>query len=308
MKSRHKKFRYSLRAKESTAGVLFSLPFIFGFVFFFLSPITLYVVMAFSSLSLNDAGDMVFKFIGLENFNEAFFVQKDYLKNIFESLGELLVTFPSILLYSLFVAIILNQKFKGRTIARAIFFLPVIIASGVAAIGQSDALTSTAINAISGVSGATNGDTLNLTESVMGIIGATFDSSFFTIIGAIINKIYFITMNSGVQILIFLAGLQSISPSLYEASSVEGCTAWENFWKITFPMISPLILVNSIYTIIDVLGNTDNTIVNSLYRLSILESKYGLSSAMGFVYFVVIFAILGVAMFLISKIVFYEDR
>ncbi len=115
-------------------------------------------------------------------------------------------------------------------------------------------------------------------------------------------------MNSGVQILIFLAGLQSISPSLYEASSVEGCTAWENFWKITFPMISPLILVNSIYTIIDVLGNTDNTIVNSLYRLSILESKYGLSSAMGLVYFVVIFAILGVAMFLISKIVFYEDR
>ena len=76
MKSRHKKFRYSLRAKESTAGVLFSLPFIFGFVFFFLSPITLYVVMAFSSLSLNDAGDMVFKFIGLENFNEAFFLSR----------------------------------------------------------------------------------------------------------------------------------------------------------------------------------------------------------------------------------------
>lgn len=291
---------------DALTGVAFCTPFVVGFLLFFLSPMIMYGVMAFSKLVLNNEGNMEFEPRGWQNFYEALFVQDSYLKQVFSSLGELLVMFPSVLLFSLFIAMLLNQKFRGRTTARAIFFLPVLIASGVAAIGQTDALTNTAVEAISGMS-SEGGNTLNLTKTLMNMVGASLDVRFFTVVETLISKIYSIVMASGVQILTFLAGLQAISPSLYEASAIEGATAWENFWKITLPMISPIILVNAVYTVVDVLGSTSNTVVNRLYALSIGESNYGLSAAMGLIYFGLMFALVGLVIFLISRMVFYEE-
>lgn len=292
---------------DAIAGVSFSAPFIIGFLLFFVSPMIMYVVMAFSKLILNDAGNMAFLPVGWANYYEALFVRENYLKEVFSSLGDLMIMFPSVLLFSLFIAMLLNQNFRGRTLTRAIFFLPVLIASGVAAVGQMDALTTTAVSAISGVSSDT-GSTLNLTKTLMQMVGASMDAGFFKIVETLITKVYNITMASGVQILIFLAGLQTISPSLYEASSIEGATAWEKFWKITLPMISPIILVNAVYTVVDILGSASNTVVNDLYELSMGDSNFGLSAAMGTIYFGIMFAIVGLVIFIISRMVFYEEN
>ena len=292
---------------NAVAGLLFSLPFIIGFLFFYISPIITYIVMAFSKLSLNDMGNMQFTSVGWDNFYEAIFVQDDYLINIFSNLGDLLIMFPSVLLFSFFIAMLLNQKFHGRTFARVLYFLPVIIASGVTAVNQSDALTGAAVSAVTGVSGSVDG-TVNLTGIITNLFASSMNSTFFSLVETLVSKIYNITMASGVQILIFLAGLQSISPSLYEASSIEGATAWENFWKITLPMISPMILVNAVYTIVDILGSTQNSLINDLYSLSIEGMEYGLSSAMGVLYFGITFIIVGIVIFFMSRMVFYEER
>lgn len=297
----------TLQANRSITGLLFISPFLIGFIFLIASPLILYFVMSVTEKTISDTGTGIsFSWIGLANYREALFVKVGFFKNILESLGGMMITFPSIILYSFFIAVLLNQKFKGRSIARSIFFLPVLIASGSAAIGQSDALVSTALSAISGTGNA--GANVNLTKTLMDILGTSLSPSFFAVVTILVNKIYQIVMSSGVQILIFLAGLQTISPALYEAANMEGATAWEKFWKITLPMISPLILVNSVYTVIDVLGSSDNPIVAELYSLSMDQFKYGLSSAMGTVYFSVIFAVLGIVIFCISKGVFYEDK
>lgn len=299
------KKRLTLSQKRSVAGVMFALPFIIGFIFLFLSPLILYIAFGFSRVSPGE-NSMIFEFIGLDNFRRVILVENIFIRNAFGSLGEMLLTFPSILLYSFFIASLLNQKFRGRTLARAIFFLPVIIASGVAAVEQQSSVIQTSINVLAGTDNPE--DTMNMTQIVVRIFGTTMPQTFFNYITTIVGQIYNITLSSGIQIIIFLAGLQTIPPSLYEASSIEGATAWENFWKITLPMISPLILVNAVYTIIDRLGGATNPIIERLYVLSIRNQQYGLSSAMGMVYFTIMFTVLGIVVFFISKMVFYENR
>mgnify|MGYP002411047827 CR=1 FL=1 len=302
------KKRMTLSGKRSAAGLLFISPFLIGFIFLIASPLILYIVMSFTDKTINDsATGIIFTPVGFKNYYEALFVQIGFLEDVLSSLGSLLVCLPSIILYSFFIAVILNQKFKGRTFARAVFFLPVLIASGAAAIGQGDALVSSAMSAISGAAGEDRSG-INLTMTVMDFLGTSLDPAFFRIINTLTQKIYEIVMSSGVQILIFLAGLQTISGQLYEAADIEGATAWEKFWKITLPMVSPLILVNCVYTIIDSMGNANNKLVAQLYSLSLEKFKYGLSSAMGTMYFGVIFLVLGILIFFISKGVFYENR
>lgn len=292
---------------DCVSGWLFCMPLVLGFVFFYLSSLITYIVMAFSDMKINAEGNIQFLFNGSENFYDAIFVQDDYLIKVFSNLGDLFIMFPAVLLFSFFIAILLNQKFRGRIFARVIFFLPVIIASGVCALSQSDALTNTAVSAVSGMNGNADG-TLNLTTAITSILGNSMDSSIFSIVETLVSKIYTIVMSSGVQILTFLAGLQAIPDSLYEASSIEGATAWENLWKITLPMISPIILVNAVYTIVDILGSTSNTLVNDLYTIAMDKMEYGLSAAMGTIYFGITLVLVCVVIFLISRVVFYEEK
>lgn len=295
----------ALEIRRAISGYVFISPFVIGFIFLMLMPFILYIFMGFSEQTVGDGG-INFKLAGLDNYYQVIFEETDFITNVFSSIGDLLITFPAILLYSFFIAIILNQKFHGRGFARAVFFLPVLIASGSAAV-QNDALMNSAVSAVLGTA-EESADTLNLTAVLMDMLGSSLDSSFFSVIETLVNKIYTIAMSSGVQILIFLAALQSISPSLYEASSIEGATGWENFWKITLPMLSPMILVNSVYTIVDIMGSASNSVVNKLYSLAMNEFEYGLSSAMGTIYFGLTIMILGIVVFVMSKMVYYENR
>lgn len=303
-----KKKSISLEQKRIRWGYIFALPFAVGFVLFFLSPLILYVILGFSKLSLTNQG-MQLNPVGLENFRQVLFVRVGYFEQVLKSLGELLLTSPAIVLYSLFVATLLNQEFKGRGAVRAIFFLPVIMASGIAAVSNNDSLMGHAIHALSGdVSLTGDGDNTSMVKGLMDLLGASFSPQMFSFVSNLVGKIYTITMSSGVQILIFLAGLQGISPSLYEASSIEGATSWENFWKITLPMISPVVLVNSVYTIVDQLGGASNAVIMDMYDTALKQNQFGFSSAMGLIYFSLIFIVVGFVIFIMSKFVYYRSE
>ena len=152
--------------------------------------------------------------------------------------------------------------------------------------------------AVEGSSGINISETLQELLQVSGMA-----SEVFGVIFDMIDSIYDIVMASGIQIIVFLSGLQSISPSLYEAADVEGCSAWESFWKITFPMVSPLLLVNCIYTIIDFFMKNDNRVMELIYQVTYQDFKFGISAAMSWMYFGIALAFIGICSFIISKAV-----
>jgi ABC-type sugar transport system permease subunit len=305
---RNRRFRLTLARQRSLLGYIYTLPFTVGFLFFVITPVMLFVAMGFSRITMSDVG-MVFTFIGLENYNEVLFVQTNgFIQSILASVTHMAVTLPSIVIFSLFIATLLNQKFRGRSLFRAIFFFPVLISLAFAALSTQDALMRGAMSAITGTGNTGHTNTLNLAAVVVKLFGNTFNSTFITIVNSIIANMSNIVMSSGIQILIFLAGLQTISPSIYEASRIDGSTAWEDFWKITLPMISPLILVNTVYTIIDLLSGENNPVISNIYQITMMQGRNAWGSAMGTLYFAIIFVLLGIVIYIISKVVYYEDR
>ena len=248
---------------------------------------------------------MVMENVGWDNYYKTLFVDSGFIGNVLLNLRDIFITCPAILLYSFFIATLLNTKFKGMTLSRALFFLPVVVASGFAGM-QNDSLLTNSISLFTGVSG--DGTTINITKSLLDLIGAGMDSSINSLIEELISQIYVIIMSSGVQIIIFLAALQTIPKALYEASSIEGSSSWEDFWKITLPMISPMIIVSAVYTIIDRMAGTDNTIMNTIYDAGMVQGKLGEAAAMGIIYLLLVFIILGLVIMICNRFVFYEDK
>lgn len=306
-KRRNGRLKLSLTGREAIAGLLFIAPFLIGFFVIFLPMIAESIRFSFSNMKLGDDGYILTKAAnnGLEHYIRAFTIDPDFNSQLLNAIVQMLVHVPLVLIFSFFAATLLNQKFHGRAIARSIFFFPVILTSGVIlGLENSDLLIQT-LSEVDMTSEELE-NYLNVarflreyTNLPKGIIGYLSEA---------VNSVYDIVVASGVQILIFLAGLQSISPSLYEASSMEGATGWENFWKITFPMISPMILVNSVYTIIDMFTNETNEMMTDIKQTIFNEVKYGYGSAMAWIYFVCIAVILLIAGVLISRKVFYYDE
>ena len=208
------------------------------------------------------------------------------------------------MVFSFFVALILNQKFKGRALVRAIFFLPVILSSGVIlGVEYNNSLLSSMQEMI-----ADSGAGTSITGVIENILVTSgVGSGLFQTVFDIIDGIYDVAISSGIQIIIFLSGLQTISDSMYEAAAIEGCTSWESLWKITFPMISSLFLVNWIYTIIDFCMRSDNAVMEKISEQMITQINYGFASAMSWIYFAIVIVIIGVSSFIISRRVYYYD-
>ena len=151
-------------------------------------------------------------------------------------------------------------------------------------------------------------NTTSISDSIESILRTTgIGVSAFDKVFEIVDGIYDVALASGIQIIIFLSGLQTISSSMYEAAQIEGCTAWESFWKITFPMISSLFLVNWIYTIVDFCMRTDNQVIEKIQEQMIDFMNYGLASAMSWIYFLAVIIIIGVSALFISKGVYYYE-
>jgi ABC-type sugar transport system permease subunit len=301
------KWKLSLLGREALAGLGFALPFLIGFFFIFLPMIVKSISYSFSNMDVQAGGYVLTPAAknGLEHYIRALTIDPDFNRMLLRAILDMFTKVPLVIIFSFFMANLLNQKFHGRAVARSILFLPVILTSGVIlGLESSDLLVSTLSPA------ELSGTDFSTIMNVSGLLLEYTDlpPSAIKFLASAVNGIYGIIIASGVQILIFLAGLQSISPSLYEASSMEGATAWESFWKITFPMISPLILVNSIYTIIDAFTSENNEIMKDIKNTIFRDVKYGFGSAMAWIYFVCIGIILLVVGGIISKFVFYNDE
>ena len=302
MKKNSKKLA-GLSKRKAIAGYLFISPFIIGFLVFMVKPFFQSLYMSFCNVEL---GSGIYNpiWLGLDNYKHAFTVDPEFNRLLVEEISRMIVYSLAIIVFSFFVALILNQKFKGRAFVRSVFFLPVILSSGVilglesdnqlmATLAQQIEVTSSNVSITDGL------ETILMTA---GVGTRAFEEVF-----EIIDNIYDVAIASGIQIIIFLSGLQTISSSMYEAADIEGCTKWESLWKITFPMISSLFLVNWIYTVIDFCMRSDNGVIEKIQTVMIDQMYYGLASAMSWIYFVIVLAFVGITAGVISKGVYYYD-
>ena len=298
-----------MATKNAISGYLFILPFVVGFIMFLAYPLYQAVRMAFSEVWLvPEESRFGWAWSGLANIRRVLLTDAVFTRAMVEEIGSMALLVPAILVFSLFVAILLNRQFAGRGFVRAVFFLPVILASGVlVGIETNNSLLDAVSQQIQDQNAMRAGVTGVIERMLENFVGGAGMDEFFEYILEIINQIYKIAMASGIQILIFLAGLQTINPSIYEAASIEGATAWENFWKITFPMISPMILVVVVYSIIDFMVRTDSNVMDMVYTQMTLHSRYALGSAMALIYFSAVAVILGIVAFIISRLVYYYD-
>ena len=212
---------------------------------------------------------------------------------------------PAVIIFSLFIAVVLNGKMLGRAAFRAIFFVPVIISTGVmTGLMASDIATS---EMQGGTDDGSGGGLINSLEVEALFRNMAIGGDLVTVVVNLVNDIYSIINYSGVQMLIFLAGLQSISESIYEACRIDGATGWETFWKVTFPMISPMILVNAVYTVIDSFTRTTNSTMKYIDSIGGLQGASE-RTALYWIYFFVIIAIIAIIAGVISSYIFYQRK
>lgn len=292
-----KRFKLSLTQRQAMTGRLFVSPFYIGFIVFFAYQLFQSVRFCFYDVQVQ-MGELQLDFVGWDNFYHIFQVDSTYVTKLTSSLLELLWKVPVIIVASLFIAIILKSKFVGRTFVRGVCFLPVVLAGGIVMeIVQGDTISSSVMGGHM-VSSGSMIDT-NALQDLLVNMGLGSDITKF--INTIYSNLFDVLWQSGVQMIIFLAALQSISPSLYEASSIEGATGWENFWKITIPMISPMIMLNMFYTIIENSISTNNPIMEKVIT-EYNNVNLDLSAAMGWVYFAVVAVVLGIVAFCFRKV------
>lgn len=302
----------NLRRRNAIAGYLFISPFIVGFLLFLVKPMIESFRMSLSKViiaaSQKEGGNgFIMERITTwkeSNYYRAFFYDPDYKNRLVDSLKNMAIQVPAIIVFSFFIALILNQEFKGRGFVRAIFFLPVILSSGViVGLEYNNTLMSGMKDVI-----AESGDGFSITASLETILRTTgIGGKILEPVFKIIEGVYDVALASGIQIVIFISGLQTVSTSMYEAAKIEGCTAWESFWKITFPLVSSMILVNLVYTTVDFLMRTDNQVMDLITLKVNPQMEYGLSAAMAWSYFAIVAAVLGILAAIISKKVYYYE-
>lgn len=295
-----KRKRISYEKKQGFVGFMFMLPWFIGFLMFFFIPALKSIQFSLSDVDPLDGYATTWN--GGKNYIDIFKSGSEFLENLSKTFGDLAVNVPIILVFSLFIAVLLNRKFIGRTLARAVFFLPVIVTTGV---------VMTAFNGAGDTSKVFEGDvsggilfsTMNATD-VLNELGLSEDITKYMI--QVSDRIFDVVWDSGIQIILFLAALQGISPALYEACDVEGATAWEKFWLITFPNVSPIILVNIVYTIVDTFSDPSNPVLDQINSATTVTFKYDLAAAMVWVYFAIILAIIGAVFLVCKKLIFYS--
>jgi ABC-type sugar transport system permease subunit len=300
------KLSLTLEGKNAVAGYLFILPFLVGLLAFMFLPILESLRMVFSEVNIDLVKNgFSMDFSGMENLKRVLMIDPEFNRLLIEEIGRMLLIVPAVIIFSLFVALILNQEFKARGIVRAIFFLPVILSSGIMIGLETNNTLLSSMAEIIKSGNLMKSSITGVLEDILVAEGAASD--FMAYIFRIINQIYDIAMASGIQIIIFLSALQTIPPSMFEAAKIEGATSWECFWKITFPMISSLILVNVVYSVVDYFIRTDNRVMEKIRVTMMQRMEYGFSTAMAWVYFFTVILIIGAAMAIISKKVYYYE-
>ena len=250
--------------------------------------------------------------VGWLNYSEALFVNPNFVQTLLTGLQQLLFDIPAIIIFSLFMAVLLNQKMAGRAVFRAIFFIPVILSTGLMESIEAQNILTEYMEEEEGISDgsgtSTAADIVSALDVQVLFANMKIGTGLVEYVVQAINNIYDIVNRAGVQMLIFLAGLQSISPAIYESVQIDGATSWETFWKITFPMISPMILVNAVYTIIDSFTTDSNTVMTFISDTYSELNGNVISSAMAWMYFLIVILIIAAVAGVMSAYVFYQKR
>lgn len=303
--SKQKNKLAGLQRRKAITGYLFILPFIIGFLLFMVKPFAHSFYMSFCDVEMGE-GEFNMIWAGLKNFHWTFLADPEYTRKLTTEITRMSIYSVAIMVFSFFVALILNQKFRGRTFVRAVFFLPVILSSGVMLGLEID--NSLMKNLQETVAAAGEATGVSITTAMKEILKTTgVGVKAFEKVFEVIDNIYTVAIASGIQIIIYLSGLQTIPTSMYEAADIEGCTKWESLWKITFPMISSLFLVNWIYTVIDFCMRSDNEVIRKILKTFQQEIKYGYASAMSWSYFLIVIVIVGITSLIISRRVYYYE-
>ena len=303
----------SLDKRKARAGWIFVLPFVLGFLLIYLPIIIDSIKYSFCHMVILGGGQKpAFEFVGWSNYKVALTEDPAFVQTLLSGLMDMVFDIPMILIFSLFMAVLLNQKMVGRAAFRAIFFIPVILSTGIMESIEAQNVLSEYMEEAEGIESGSGQSTASEIISTMDIEqmlrGMAVGQGLVEYVSVAINNIYNIVNRSGVQMLIFLAGLQSISPAIYESVQIDGATSWETFWKITFPMISPMILVNAIYTIIDSFTTDSNVVMSYIAQVYTQTDGNVISSAMAWMYFLIVLAIIGIVAGLMSAYVFYQRK
>lgn len=298
-----KKHRLSYEKRKGLYGYGFIGIWILGTIYFFILPLVESLIYSFNETKVQPGG-MEMKWVGTKNYVNAFRKDQDYSLALVNMLKNTALRTPLILIFAIFIAIILNQKFHGRTFARAVFFLPVIIATG----PVMDIINGN-MNTGGYAAGSEQFSTLfeaDLVDQLLNFLGIYNISDKLTeVITDLTTDIFNLVWNSGIQILLILGALQGISPSSKEAAQIEGATSWEFFWKITLPTISPMVLASVVYTVVDSFVDPQNQVMTIVLNKS-TNWEHGYSAAMAWAYFAIVAVFLAIVVGIINKVVYYE--
>lgn len=273
---------------NQNVGIVFSLPLIIGLLIFFIP--TVFMGFRFAMSDVSVAQGLELKFTGFENIKYALRVDPKYFQLVISDISDLITTLPIVLVFSLFIAVLLNGKVWGKGAFRVIFFLPVIACVGMLASGNSNLVMETM------TSGAqeTESEVLSAMSDVTTMLQSlSFSPKLISFVSNAANNIMDIVNRSGVQILIFLAGIQSISPSIYESANVEGASGWETFWKITLPMITPMMIANVLFTFVDSITRSNTEMVSYIQNMAFSKAQFGYAAAMSWFHYLCLIVVLG---------------
>ncbi len=296
------KGKLSYARKKRLYGYGFIALWLIGTLQWFLIPLASSLLFSFRNVT-PEAGGMQGPWVGLENYKYALLSDPYYRTLLVEVLWDTLKTTPLILVFSLFIAVLLNQKFRGRVFARAVFFLPVIVATGPVYSMISGNMSDTGTNDAAQFSTLFETDMVGELMNALGIYGIS--DQLTAQIQAVTTNALGLVWRSGIQILIFLAALQNIPPSAREAAQMEGANAWAYFWKIILPYVSPMILANLIFTVIDAFASPANPVMARVLATQ-SDMQYGLSAAMVWLYFAIVMAVVGIMLACVNRFVYYE--
>ncbi|MBE6809698.1 MAG: sugar ABC transporter permease [Ruminococcaceae bacterium] len=297
-----KKGKSNLLRKRGYYGYFFILPLIIGVLFVFIPNLYHTFQYSVSSLELGKTGyDATFE--GFSQYKAAFTKDANFVPYLVNELKSFLTDVPVITIFSMFIAVLLNGRFRGRTIARLIFFIPVILSTGI--ISSIEANTDLLANVESNMASSETSLVSGLSNMLLQMNLPDF---IIDIIDSAISGIYSVVQRSGMQIFILLTGLQEIPPSLYEAAEVEGCNGWESFWKITFPMMGPHIRISIVYTIVDLTSRTDTVLAEYINLLAFRSNMFSLGTAMYVIYLLIVLIMVGIVLYVLNRFIKYNGE
>lgn len=294
-----KKKSRGIESLKKRYGMFFTAHWTFGLIVFFLVPLISSLAYSFSNVTIVPGGTEL-NFVGFKHFIYLLSKDAQFVNNLRDDLLKMLYTVPIIVALSFVQALVLNSKFKGRMFARAMFFLPVIIATGtVMTVLQKGSVGCGIFLAVSEEAQANYGSEIDFSALLQSL---DLPQSFTKLFEEWFNNIFVLIWSCGVQTVLFISGLQTIPASLYEVSKVEGANKWEEFWFITMPMLGNVLLLIMIYTFVEYFISTDNLVMDQALSVMNTTQVYDRSSAMLWFYLVVAGLIIGGAIFLYNRI------